>query len=62
MREAARDFPPLRFCCPTDTPQNTDIDIWNPDGSRTDISLSAIATLFAAAVALTDTDHAIVEG
>lgn len=47
---------------PTDTPQNTDIDIWNPDGSRTDISLSAIATLFGAAVALTDTDHAIVGG
>lgn len=47
---------------PTPAPPNGDIDIWNPDGSRTDLSLSSIATLFASAVALTDVDHAIVEG
>jgi hypothetical protein len=43
---------------PTADDQNT----WNPDGTRTDLTLSAIAALFAAAVALTDVDHAIVEG
>lgn len=39
-----------------------DVDIWNPDGSRTDLTLGSIAALFAAAVALTDVSHAIVEG
>jgi len=43
-------------------PPNADIDTWNPDGTASGLSLSSIATLFAAAVALTDTDHAIVEG
>ena len=47
---------------PTPAPPNGDIDIWNPDGSRTGITLSSIATLFASAVALTDVGHAIVEG
>ena len=41
---------------------NADIDIWNPDGSRTDLTLSSIAALFASALALTDVQHAIVEG
>ena len=43
---------------PSPTPQNADIDIWNPDGSQTTLSLSSIATLFAGAVALTDVNHA----
>jgi hypothetical protein len=47
---------------PSPAPPNGDIDIWNPDGTASGLSLSSIATLFAAAVALTDTDHAIVEG
>lgn len=47
---------------PTTTPANGDIDIWNPDGSVSGLTLSSIATLFASAVALTDTDHAIVDG
>lgn len=47
---------------PTDTPANGDIDIWNPDGSQSGLSLTSIATLFASAVALTDTDHAVVDG
>jgi hypothetical protein len=47
---------------PTPAPPNGDIDIWNPDGSKTDITLASIATLFASAVALTDLEHAIVEG
>lgn len=42
---------------PTDEDQNT----WNPDGARSDLTLAAIAALFAAAVALTDVDHAIIE-
>jgi hypothetical protein len=46
---------------PSPTPQNADIDIWNPDGSQTTLSPSSIATLFASAVALTDVNHAIVE-
>lgn len=47
---------------PSTTPANGDIDIWNPDGSASGLSLSSIATLFASALALTDTDHAIVDG
>ncbi len=47
---------------PVPAPGSTDIDVFNPDGSRTDLSLSAIAALTASALALTDTDHAIVEG
>jgi hypothetical protein len=47
---------------PTNVVQNGDIEIWNPDGSKSDLSLTSIAALFAQAVALTDTEHAIVEG
>lgn len=47
---------------PDPVPQNLDIDIWNPDGSKTDLTLSTVAALFASAIALTDVDHAIIEG
>ncbi len=47
---------------PATTPANGDIDIWNPDGSKSGLSLASIATLFASAVALTDTDHAVIDG
>jgi hypothetical protein len=47
---------------PNTTPANGDIDIWNPDGSVSGLSLSSIATLFASALALTDTDHAVIDG
>jgi hypothetical protein len=47
---------------PDPAPANADIDTWDPDGSKTDLNLAAIATLFASAVALTTVEHAIVEG
>ncbi len=47
---------------PETAPASGDIDIWNPDGSKTDLTLAGISALFASAVALTDVDHAIVEG
>jgi hypothetical protein len=47
---------------PSPTIPNGDVDIWNPDGSATDLTLTSMATTFAAALALTDVDHAIVEG
>lgn len=47
---------------PNTTPANGDIDIWNPDGSVSGLSLSSIATLFASALALTDTNHAVIDG
>jgi len=47
---------------PTDTPANTDIDIWNPDGSVSGLTLSSVAALFASAAALTDTAHSVLEG
>ena len=46
---------------PSPTPQNADVNIWNPDGSQTTLSLSSIAARFASAVALTVINHAIVE-
>lgn len=39
-----------------------DQGIWNPDGTESDLTFTDIVTRFAAAVALTDTEHAIVEG
>jgi hypothetical protein len=39
-----------------------DQDIWNPDGTESDLTFTDIVARFAAAVALTDTEHAIVEG
>jgi hypothetical protein len=46
-----------------ETPVTTgDQDTWNPDGTESDLTFTDIATRFAAAVALTDTEHAIVEG
>jgi hypothetical protein len=47
---------------PTQAPANGDIDTWNPDGSISGLSLGSLAASFGAAVALTDVDHAIVEG
>jgi hypothetical protein len=47
---------------PATKPQNADIDAWNPDGSKSGLTLASIATAFASFVALTDADHAIVEG
>jgi hypothetical protein len=47
---------------PATVPGAVDIDTWNPDGSKTDLDLVSLASLFAAAVALTDVDHAIIEG
>ena len=47
---------------PATTPSNGDIDAFNPDGSASGLTLTSVATLFAAMVALTDTDHAILEG
>lgn len=47
---------------PATTPANGDIDIWHPDGSKSGLSLTSIAALFASAVALTDTNHAVVDG
>jgi hypothetical protein len=47
---------------PATAPTSGDQDTWNPDGTETGITFSEIATRFAAAIALTDTDHAIVEG
>jgi hypothetical protein len=47
---------------PDPLPTATDTDIWNPDGTRTDLTLPAVVALFAAAVALTDSEHAITEG
>ena len=47
---------------PTDTPATTDIDIWNPDGSTSGLTLSSVAALFASAIALTDTAHSVLEG
>lgn len=52
----------LTIAPPTPPPPNADIDTWNPDGTKAGLDLTSIATLFAGAVALTDTDHAIVEG
>jgi hypothetical protein len=47
---------------PDPAPANADIDTWNPDGSKTNLDLAAIAAAFASAIALTTVDHAIVEG
>lgn len=47
---------------PADTPQNADIAAWNPDGSKSDLDLTSAAALVAAILALTDVEHAIVEG
>ncbi|MDC0715775.1 hypothetical protein [Nannocystis bainbridge] len=47
---------------PSDTPQNADIDAWNADGSKDDLDLASVAALLMAFIALTDVDHAIVEG
>jgi hypothetical protein len=47
---------------PDPAPTPADEDAWNPDGTRTDLTLPAIVALFEAAVALTDIDHAIIEG
>lgn len=46
---------------PATAPANADIDIWNPDGSRSGLSLASVAALFSAAVALTDVDHAVID-
>ena len=47
---------------PANTPANTDIDIWMPDGSLSGLTLSSVAALFASAVTLTDVTHSVVEG
>ena len=39
-----------------------DAEIWNPDGSDTGLTLAGIAKIFLGAVALTDVEHAIMEG
>lgn len=46
---------------PATTPGSGDLDIWNPDGSKSGLSVASIATLFASALALTDTAHAVVD-
>lgn len=46
---------------PATTPASGDIDIWNPDGSQSGLSLTSITTLFASALALTDTAHAVLD-
>ncbi len=47
---------------PATVPASADIDTWNADGSRTDLTLPGVTALFLAAVALTGTDQAIIEG
>jgi hypothetical protein len=47
---------------PTTVPASADIAVWNADGSRTDLTLPGVTALFLAAVALTGTDQAIIEG
>lgn len=50
---------------PTTTITSVDKDVWNPDGSQSfsDLnSLPGFAALFATSVALTDVDHAMIEG
>lgn len=51
----------IRIRRPATAPANTDLDIWNPDGSKAGLSFSSIATLFAAAVGLTDSAHAVID-
>lgn len=47
---------------PSTPPANTDIDTWNPDGTASGLSLASLSASFGAAAALTDVEHAIVEG
>jgi hypothetical protein len=49
---------------PVKTPQNLDLDLdtWNPDGSKTDLTLAGVTAAFTKAFALTDVEHAIIEG
>ena len=47
---------------PETAPTTDDLDIWNPDGTEDGLDFSSLVTKFAAAIALTDTDHAIIEG
>ena len=36
--------------------------IWNPDGSRSDLTLSSVVALSAGALALTDIEHVVIDG
>ena len=50
---------------PTSTISTVDKDVWNPDGSQSFADLNSIpgfAALFATSLALTDVDHAMIEG
>jgi len=47
---------------PASPPGSIDMDAWNADGSRSDLTLPGIAALFLAALALTGVENAIVEG
>lgn len=44
---------------PAQEPTGIDLDVWHPDGHRTDLGLPEIVALFAAAAAITDLQHAI---
>ncbi|HEY8087062.1 MAG TPA: hypothetical protein VIF09_04435, partial [Polyangiaceae bacterium] len=47
---------------PATAPTTDDQATWNPDGSRSDVNAATLVAKLLAAIALTDTDHAIVEG
>jgi hypothetical protein len=47
----------IPILAPDPTPTDTDVDTWNPDGSRGDLDLAALLGV----LALTDPDHAIVD-
>jgi hypothetical protein len=47
---------------PSPTPAGGDIDTWNADGTLSGLSIGSLAASFEAAAALTDVEHAIVEG
>lgn len=57
VRRAASSIPR-----PDPAPTPADQDIWNPDGTASGLDFASVAALFAAALALTDSEHAIVEG
>jgi hypothetical protein len=47
---------------PSPAPAGGDIDTWNADGTLSGLSIGSLAASFEAAAALTDVEHAIVEG
>ena len=47
----------IPIIAPDPTPTETDIDTWDPDGSRGDLDLAALL----GALALTDPDHAVID-